>query len=131
LENYNISWQGGPSLHYLMADASGHAALVEFYQGQMVVIPNETPWHLATNFLRTSTGETAEGICWRYDIIQQRLAETGGRITAQDALDLLQQVSQAVTQWSVVYDLSSGDISVAMGRQYGDVHTFHLNLAGD
>jgi hypothetical protein len=131
LENYNISWQGGPPLHYLVADASGHAALVEFYQGQMVVIPNETPWHLATNFLRTAAGETAEGVCWRYDKIQQRLAETGGRITVQDALDLLQQVSQAVTQWSVVYDLSGGGISVAMGRQYEEVHTLHLNLTGD
>jgi len=62
--SYNIVF-GGPPLHYLLADSTGHSALVEFYQGEMVVIPNETPWHLATNFLRASVGESAEGTCWR------------------------------------------------------------------
>jgi uncharacterized protein YceK len=68
LSSYNVDMEGGPSIHYLIADQSGRSALVEFYQGEMVVIPNETDWHLATNFLCASAGASAEGECrpsWR------------------------------------------------------------------
>jgi hypothetical protein len=92
----------------------------------MVVFANETPYHLATNFLRASAGESAEGECWRYDRLSQRLRKTEGRMTSQDAMDLLAAVSQKGTQWSIVYGMSTGDVSVAMERQYGAPHIFHL-----
>lgn len=116
LQSYSIDMQGGPPIHYLIADASGRSALVEFYRGEMVVIFNETPWHLATNFLRASAGEFAEGRCWRYDRINQRLTETQGQVTTQDAMDLLAEVSQESTQWSIVYGMNSGDINVTRGN---------------
>lgn len=112
-----------------MADSSGRSVLVEFYQGELVIIPNETTWHQATNFLRASAGESAEGECWRYDKISQRLTEAEGQHTVQDAMDLLAGVSQEGTQWSVVYGMSTGDVSVTMGRQYDTLHTFPLSLA--
>ena len=126
LASYNIDFEGGPPIHYLIADSSGRAALVEFYQGEMVIFANETPYHLATNFLRASAGESAEGECWRYDKLSQRLRETEGRMTAQGAMDLLAAVSQEGTQWSIVYGISTGDVSVAMEQQYGAPHTFYL-----
>lgn len=135
LQSYNIDFRGGPPLHYLLADPSGHSVLVEFYQGEMVIIPNETLWHLATNFLRASAGESAEGRCWRYDRISRRLTETEGQITVQDAMNLLAEVSegdkQEGTQWSVVYEMSTGDVNVTMERRYNNIHTFHLSLAGE
>jgi hypothetical protein len=131
LQSYNIDFEGGPPLHYLIADSSGRSVLVEFYEGEMVVFPNETPWHLATNFLRASAGESAEGECWRYDKISQRLTEAGGQLTVQEAMDLLADVSQGVTQWSVVYGMSSGDVNVTMGQKYGNMHTFQLSFTGE
>ena len=131
LQNYNIRWGGGPPLHYLIADSSGRSVLVEFYEGELVMIPNETPWHLATNHLRVIADETGHSGCWRYDKIHQRLTETGGQLTTQDAIDLLAEVSQGVTQWSIVYGMSTGDVNVTMGRQYDNLHTFHLSLAGE
>ena len=131
LQSHNIRWGGGPPLHYLIADSSGRSVLVEFYQGEMVIIPNETPWHLATNFLRTSAGESAEGKCWRYDRISQRLTEAEGQMTTQNAIDLLAEVSQGETQWSIVYGINASDVNVTMGRQYDNLHTFHLSLAGE
>ena len=97
----------------------------------MVVIPNETPWHLATNFLRASAGESAEGECWRYDEVSQRLTEAQGQLTVQDAMALLAAVAQGSTQWSVVYGMRTGEVNVTMGRQYGTMHTFPLSLAGE
>jgi hypothetical protein len=131
LQSYNINMGSGPPLHYLIAAPSGRSVLVEFYQGEMVVIPNETPWHLATNFLRASVGESAEGECWRYDEISRRLTETEGQKTAQAAIDLLADVSQEGTQWSVVYGMSTGDVKVIMGRQYDTVYTLPLGLSGE
>jgi len=126
LLRYNVDMEGGPPLHYLIADRSGRAVLVEFYQGKLVVMPNQTPWHQATNFL-LSAFERPEGRCQRYDAISRRLANTQGSLSVQDAIKLLEQVSQPHTQWSIIYGLTAGDVNVAMGRQYGSVRTFRLD----
>jgi hypothetical protein len=130
LQSYNIDFEGGPPLHYLVADPSGRSVLVEFYQGEMAIMPNETPWHVATNFLRASVGESAAGQCWRYDRLSQQLTDAQGRMTTQGAMQLLSDVSQEGTQWSIVYRMSTGDVNVTMGRQYDTPHTFHRGLAG-
>ena len=130
LDGYNINYGGGPPIHYLIADRSGRAVLVEFYQGQRHVFPNEHPWHLATNFLRASVDDPS-GQCRRYDVLDGRLAESEGRLSAHEAMDLLSQVAQVNTQWSTLYNLSAGTVSVAMGRDYQEVHTFELEGIGD
>lgn len=133
LASYNID-MGNVPLHYLIASSTGHSALVEFHRGKMVVFRNEDPWQLATNFLVASTDGRTQGQCQRYDHISQRLQETGGLLNVQDALNLLEDVSQGTplaqssTQWSVVYNLTGGDVNIIMGRKYtGEVHTLHLN----
>ena len=37
---YNIDWGSGPPLHYLIADARGSSAVVEFVDGEMKVLRN-------------------------------------------------------------------------------------------
>ncbi len=127
LQRYNIDWGSGPALHYLIADRSGQSALVEFYQGELHIIPNDKPWHLATNFLLSSVNGSAVGQCPRYDKLDQRLSTAAGSLDAAEALRLLQDVSQANTQWSIVYGLSTGEVLVTMGREYSRTHAFHLD----
>lgn len=120
---YNIQIEGGPPLHYLIADAAGQAVLIEFYQGEMVVTPNEKPWLIATNFICAAVKDTS-GQCWRYDTITEALEASGGRLTAGETMDLLADVSQpGSTQWSVVYNLTTGEVQVATGRDYEAVVT--------
>jgi hypothetical protein len=128
LESHNIDMEGGPTLHYLVADRSGRSLLVEFYRGRMSVTPNEQAWHLATNFITASVQAPSEAGCWRYSQIEGTLSQEGGNLDAAEAMDLLAQVSQGNTQWSVVYGLITGDVQVTMGRQYENPHTFHLPL---
>ncbi len=128
LQQVNINWGSGPALHYLIADRAGQSALVEFYQGKVHIIPNDQPWHLATNFLLSSVGDNPAGQCSRYDTIDQRLSTAAGRLDATEALRLLQDVSQPNTQWSIVYGLSTGEVVVTPGRAYSRVHTFRLDL---
>ena len=128
IQTYNLDMTGGPPLHYLIADATGQAVLVEFYQGNMVLIPHATPWHLATNFLLSAAGDSPSGWCWRYDALSERLAQSAGLLTAPEALSLLDAVSQPdSTQWSIVYGLNSGEIRVVMGQSYEQVYTFQLD----
>lgn len=128
LGKYNIDFTGGPPVHYLLADRHGRSVLVEFYQGEMVLLPNDAPWHLATNFLLASAGASTRQKCWRYDRLHDRLRETAGQLCPEDSLGLLARVAQPTTQWSIVYGMSSGEVLVVMGLQYDLSHLFHLNL---
>ena len=128
LSSYNIDWEGGPPLHYLVADRTGDAALVEYHAGKIIVLPNDGAWHAATNFTRSAVAGNPAGQCSRYDTITRLLTATSGRLDSDAALNLLKTVSQTetLTQWSVVYGISTGQVVVAMGRRYGRVHSFHL-----
>ncbi len=127
LAGHNID-MGDVPIHYLIASASGQSALVEFYEGKMVVFRNESNWQAATNFLLASMHGQPLGECPRYDRISARLEELQGQISRPDAIRLLGDVSQESTQWSIVYHMTSGDLDVTMGRKYSEpVHTFHLD----
>jgi choloylglycine hydrolase len=130
LDGYNID-MGGVPIHYLIADRSGRSVLVEFLD-EMIVIPNEDPWHLATNHLRVNVRQGDPSGCWRYDLIEQRLIVEGGDLTSQQAVDLLQSVSQDgeyPTQWSILYGIDSGLIHVVMGRDFNHLVSFQLDVA--
>jgi len=125
-DQYNIDFSGGPAIHYLIADPRGKAVLVEFYRGDMVKLPNENPWHLATNHLRCIAD--GDGGCPRYRILSERLGTHNGQLDAQTAMQLLSEVKQDITQWSSVYNMTSGEISVSVGSQYDKSFDFHLGL---
>jgi hypothetical protein len=42
-------------------------------------------------------------------------------------MDLLEDVAQESTQWSVVYGISDGKITIAMGGNFREVHTFEFH----
>ena len=125
--SFNIDMYGN-YLHYLIAEKSGRSVLVEFSEGEMVVIPNEEDWQVATNFLLSETW-TDPGIhCGRYDAIRDTMIESNGRINASQAIRLLENVSQPSTQWSAVYRLSAGEIWLVMGREYDEVYKFDFGF---
>ncbi len=125
--SYNID-MGDVPLHYLVASAAGDSALVEFLDGEMKVLENRTSWQAATNFIVSAMqGRSLQGECPRYDRIVSQLTQTNGRLSTQEAFSLLQNVSQATTQWSIVYRMTSLDLSVIMGHEYSaKAYTFQL-----
>lgn len=131
LDDYDIDWGTAPALHYLIADRSGKAALVEYYQGEMNIQYNQNPWHLATNFIVTAAAENTQGRCQRYDKIDSVMKEKRGKLSSFQAMTLLEDISSSDlntgTQWSVIYGISSGEIWVVMGRDYKEVYSFNLN----
>jgi len=129
LGSHNVRWGGGLPLHYLIADASGQAALVEYINGEMVVLLSEEPYLVATNHLRGALGAQDNSGCWRYDYLAEELSRSRGDVNASEAMAFLHGVSQPNTQWSVVYSASGLRVDVVTGRRYDTVHAFGFRLA--
>jgi penicillin V acylase-like amidase (Ntn superfamily) len=118
IEKYNIIWGNGPPLHYLVADQSGNSVLVEFYQGEIQIIRSSQSWHIMTNFNLSQAAGQPMGKCRRYDRISQKLEDSLGQISNQEAISLLEDVSQSNTQWSVLYGLTNSEIRITMGKDF-------------
>ncbi len=127
LGQYNIDFGGGPPLHYLIADQAGNSIVIEFIGGEMVLLEAEDPWQVSTNFLiSVEKPQGANSSCWRYNHAYEELQTTEGNISSEAAMTILDSVSQPSTIWSIVYDRTSGEISVVVGRQYDKAHRFKL-----
>jgi hypothetical protein len=125
ISSFNIDFTGGPGLHYLIADSSGKSVLVEFYDGQVRFIPADQPWLQATNFLVSSV-DNPQGQCGRYKTMANALEQSAGRLSPENALHLLDSVSQISTQWSVLYHLNTGEVEVIMGNDFDSSYQFRL-----
>jgi predicted choloylglycine hydrolase len=129
-ENFNIDFQGGPPLHYFITDKSGRSVVVEFVSRKISVLRNTHPWQVATNFIITGLSpENSRASCWRYKKVWETLENQVSMFTPLNALSLLKDVSQGNTIWSVVYDTSSLDFQVVMGKKFDQVHEFNLKQA--
>jgi hypothetical protein len=129
LQNYNSMFWEPPS-HYLISDASGDSVIVEFIDNEMKVIRNERPWQVATNFLISEDNpEGATSPCWRYNRVYQALSDAKGDVSGQEAMSILESVSNSHTRWSAVYNMGTGNIELAVGRNYDRIYNFELEMA--
>lgn len=129
LEDYNVSFAGGPPVHYMLADRSGNSAVVEYLNGETVVLRREGPFQVSTNFLLHE--EPRQGLdapCKRYKAAYGALSEADGVVDVEGALGILRDVSQKSTVWSVVYSQHSGAVRLVMGRQWDSAHAWTLAM---
>jgi len=127
IRGINIDWGSGPALHYLIAEASGRSALIEFSDTSIQVIENQEPWQAATNFLVSETWTDPAVHCSRYGLIAERLGHKEGSVSMEEAMALLEDVAQENTQWSVVYGISTGKVDIVMGRKFQKSAHFDLD----
>jgi hypothetical protein len=130
IESFNIDFQGGPPLHYFITDRHGKSVVVEFVDQKISVLRNTHPWQVATNFIITGLSpEVSRASCWRYKKALETLESQVTMPSLSTALSLLKDVSQRNTIWSIVYDTSSLDLLVVMGKKYDQVHKLNLKQA--
>ncbi len=126
VQQYNIRMDD-PPIHYLVADSSGHSVIIEFVDGEMKIIQNTNPWQVTTNFIITGSAAPNNPPCWRYRTAWETLSADNGTLAESDAMNLLQTVSLSITRWSNVFDLKSGNIRIAMGRDYENLYKFSIS----
>jgi len=121
-ENHNIDFDGGPPLHYLVADATGKSAAIEFVDGKVVALPTQA----AVNFTLSGTDDAARSTDTRYRTATEGLSPG---MDWRGAMALLSEVQQGHTQWSVVYGLKTGAVNVATSKRFDQVHELTLRLS--
>ncbi len=124
IRQYNIDF-ADTAVHFHIADASGKSAIVEYVDGGISVVRGDKPWQVSTNFLFS---EVIKPPCVRFDTATKSLADSQGSKSDDEAMSLLQSTSQDHTKWSVVYNLTTGQISLALGKGYDKAHAFKLKM---
>lgn len=124
IRQYNIDF-ADVCVHFHIADVSGNSAVVEYMDDGISIIRGEQNWQVSTNYLFS---EPVQPECWRYKKASASLAKEKGDITENQAMSILQGTSQDTTTWSIVYNLSTGRIRLALGKDYNQIHTFELGI---
>lgn len=130
IRKYNIYFEMTEQCHYMISDAAGKSVVVEFINGKMRVTENGYPWQVNTNFVLSTFKDEAEGVaaCPRYKNVFKALKEKDGVLTGTDPMELLRKVIQSHTLYSTVYNKTSGDIKVAMRRNFDTIYSFRLEM---
>jgi choloylglycine hydrolase len=111
---------GGAPLHYLVSDARGHAATIEFLRGKLVAHTEDTlPVPVLTNstyqeslgYLASRNGKAPGGSgskerFARAAVRLDALRVSGSEKPVEALFDVLASVAQPSTRWSIVYDQS-------------------------
>ena len=133
-----IGTTGNPPLHYLVADASGRAASIEFLNGKMVVHKgSELPFPVLTNTdyatalkqvkrsgssteinaSSTFNDNSVQRFATACSMVQQFQAKDSKQSIIDFSFDILKQVKQeGWTRWSIVYDLKNKNIYFQTAR---------------
>lgn len=127
--SYNLDFSGGPPLHYLVADATGRSAVVEYVDGSLVVTGGGPPWQALTNFRLAGSSEATRSGDWRYRTTRSALDRAAGVVSWDQALRLLRAVAQPHTRWSVSYGLRTGEVHLVADRHWSTVYDFRQQPA--
>ncbi|WP_410809160.1 linear amide C-N hydrolase [Micromonospora sp. 067-2] len=109
-DKHNLDFDGGPPLHYLLADATGASAVIEFVDGELRVERGTGGWQALTNVKVAGIPEQRRREDRRYGQIAAALTEARGALDATAAHRVLASVRQGHTRWSVTYGLRSGEV---------------------
>ncbi len=129
IREHSLYFSGEVECHYLVSDASGDSAIVEFLENEVKVTKIEGKYQAVTNFIVFGGRNEGEGGSEfeRYDTIVSRLNATDGVITELEAMNLLADVKiPGRTQWSAVYNLATGTVQICMGAKFDKVNSFAL-----
>ena len=130
LRQYDLHSSMGMMIHFALADTTGRAVVVEYIDNQMVV--TETP--VVTNFYLAEGPKQCIGTQQshtRYDILTQTLADHSA-MSMDDVRDALNSVSKhnfndfESTEWSAVFDLSTGEAHYYHRENYDNRFTFSI-----
>ena len=135
LKQYNIYFSGDVDCHFLIADASGKSVVVEYYDGELQTVTTDEKYQIASNFIEYNGLNIGEGYTEfdRYNTVKAALEESGGTLTEEQAIELLAKVGVVdegvdKLQWSVVYNLTTGEGKIFAHRNTGNIIDFSLKM---
>lgn len=115
--------------HFIVADRNGNSAVIEFDNGQTKIVRSGKPWQAVTNYHLYGLDPTDLSHCWRYRTAWTTLTNGNGVITNADAMSLMGSIAEE-TNWTAVYNLVTGEVKIAIVRNYQTIQTFNLSMLG-
>ncbi len=123
---YNFFCTVSP-LHYMVADATGNSAVIEFVDGKMEVTRKYKNYQIATNFTLYNNPNHEGFGKDRYEAIDKELEKCNGIISEMDALALLKEnVIPGDEQWSVIYNLTQKRVRITFPNDNQSVYNYKL-----
>ena len=129
LAQYDLHTSAGMMVHCALADAAGQSVVVEYINNEMSVV--ETP--IATNFYLTpgeKYGIGTEESHRRYEILTETRRSPMSMDEVRDAMDSVSKHNFdsvfASTEWSIVFDQSSGEARYYHRENYEKAYSFRV-----
>ncbi len=130
LEQYDFHASMGMMVHFALADAGGNSVAVEYIGNEMVV--TEAP--ALTNFYLAEGEKQGIGTAQshtRYDILMDTLKKSSA-MTLEQVRDAMDSVSKdnfgefESTEWTAVYDQTTGEVRYYHRENYQTVYVFQI-----
>lgn len=130
LEQYDLHASMGMMVHFALSDAEGNSAAVEYIENKMVV--TETP--VLTNFYLAEGNKQGIGTSQshtRYNILMDTLNKSPS-MTLDQVRDAMDSVSKdnfgefESTEWTAVYDQSTGEVRYYHRENYQTAYLFQV-----
>lgn len=135
LGNHNIYFSGGIDCHFLIADATGKSAILEYYDGSLQVVRPSKNYQIASNFIAYNDVNIGAGSTEfdRYDAVEAAIEGCKGGLCSEQAISLLAEIGVSDgdmdrLQWSVLYNLTSGDVRLFAHRNTEHIIHSHLPM---
>lgn len=135
LKDYDVYFSQDIVNHYLIADAEGNSAVVEFAGTEMKVLPAKENYQVCTNFALYRNEEKGNGL-ERYQEASKVLKEKNGVLSEQEAMDLLDRVNirnylpspdyDGDTQWSIVFNQTDLTLDVVINKNFDKVYSYSV-----
>ena len=135
----------GCCFHYMLTDASGDAAVIEYVNNEIRIVRADNPESqrlFVTNYYLSPDGGVGsdkydpEGM-ERLDMIKETLAKNGNVLNLAQTFDLLSDVHlnyrhdnnlyDITTLWSCLYNNSQRTMSLAARMDYTKIYTFDIS----
>ena len=140
---YDMHASAGVDYHFLLADAAGNCALVEYIHNELSVLRPEKrtedglPYLAVTNDYIDPRGPAVKKPGgYRLRRLNETLTEKGARMSERECMDLLRRVRleyrhklgwRVITLWSAVYNCSERSVALIAGDNDRDVYRFTVD----
>lgn len=109
--------------HFLVSDASGKSVILEYQDNEWKKIYPDKNRQVMTNKVIYQVPETQlREKCWRYKTISSTLDETNGQLSWEDGMQILKDVSQDGTTWSVIYLPNSKELYFSVYQSWDKIY---------
>jgi hypothetical protein len=132
IKRYNLYFYGDIKVHFLISDSKGNSAVLEYVNGKIVFTKPSQSWQVVTN----NTMVELPGDSWRLrNAAANEILEAKNGILVnerREGMQLLETVSiPDHTSWSTIYNQQTGDIYLAVARDFENIRKFNLKMSNE